>query len=201
MKKIFLLLLATILLQVSIYSQEWFIQNSSVTTSDLHSVDFVDENIGWAAGTAGLIIRTTNGGLNWQNQSVQPNYYLESVYFVNENLGWTVGNDGVILKTTNGGVNFIDDGDEVINDFFLSQNYPNPFNPVTTITYQIPQTGFVTLKVYDILGREVATLVNEEKPAGSYEVKFIGNGLTSGIYFYQLKAGDYSETKKMILLK
>ena len=92
--------------------------------------------------------------------------------------------------------------------FNLSQNYPNPFNPATTITYVIPQTGFVTIKVYDILGREVSTLVNEEKPAGSYEVQFFASGLTSGIYFYQLKvhpanggAGDYTETKKMILLK
>ena len=88
-----------------------------------------------------------------------------------------------------------------VKNYKLSQNYPNPFNPATTIAYQIPQTGFVTLKVYDILGREVATLINEEKLAGSYEVQFIGNGLTSGIYFYQLKAGNYSETKKMILLK
>jgi len=85
--------------------------------------------------------------------------------------------------------------------FNLSQNYPNPFNPATTITYQIPEREFVTIKVYDILGREVATLVNEEKPAGSYEIQFNASGLTSGIYFYQLKAGSYSETKKMILLK
>jgi len=85
--------------------------------------------------------------------------------------------------------------------FLLSQNYPNPFNPTTTISYKIPQTEFVSLKIYDILGREAATLVNEEKPAGSYEVQFNANGLTSGIYFYQLRAGEYSETKKMLLLK
>ncbi len=98
--------------------------------------------------------------------------------------------------------------EDVLKNYSLSQNYPNPFNPTTTIAYEIPQTEFVSLKVYDILGREVATLVNEEKPTGSYEVQFTGNGLTSGIYFYQLKvypanggASDYSETKKMILLK
>ena len=85
--------------------------------------------------------------------------------------------------------------------FNLNQNYPNPFNPNTIITYQIPNTEFVTLKVYDILGREIATLVNEEKPAGSYEVQFSGNGLTSGIYFYQLKTSTFVETKKMILVK
>ena len=70
-----------------------------------------------------------------------------------------------------------------------------------TIAYQIPERDFVTLKVYDILGREVATLVNEEKQAGSYEVQFEGRGLTSGIYFYQLKTGTFVETKKMILLR
>jgi len=88
-----------------------------------------------------------------------------------------------------------------IKTYILTQNYPNPFNPSTTIEYQLPEMSFVTIKVYDILGREVATLVNEEKPMGSYEVQFISNGLTSGIYFYQLKAGDFVETKKMILLR
>jgi len=86
-------------------------------------------------------------------------------------------------------------------EFTLLQNYPNPFNPATTINFEIPEREFVTLKVYDILGREFATLVDEEKPAGSYEVQFSASGLTSGIYFYQFQAGNYSETKKMILLK
>ncbi len=87
------------------------------------------------------------------------------------------------------------------NNFSLSQNYPNPFNPNTVISYRLPVTSNVTLKVYDILGREVATLVNEEKPAGEYEVEFDGSALPSGIYFYQLRARQYSETKKMILLR
>ena len=94
-----------------------------------------------------------------------------------------------------------------IYDFELSQNYPNPFNPTTKIRFTIPVTlsgvegSLVTLKIYDVLGNEIATLVNEEKPAENYEVDFDGNGLPSGIYFYQLKAGSFVETKKMILLK
>jgi len=83
----------------------------------------------------------------------------------------------------------------------LQQNYPNPFNPSTSIQYAISSTQFVTLKVYDLLGREVATLVNEEKTTGSYEVEFNGNNLTSGIYFYKLQAGSFVETKKMVLIK
>ena len=85
--------------------------------------------------------------------------------------------------------------------FWLSQNFPNPFNPTTTIKYSTPTPEFVTLKIYDILGNEVATLVNEEKPAGSYEIDFNAAGLSSGIYFYKLQAGRLIETKKMILLR
>jgi hypothetical protein len=98
-----------------------------------------------------------------------------------------------------------------INSFLLEQNYPNPFNPITKIEYRIPNSEFVSLKVYDILGNEIATLVNEEKSAGEYEVEFSAKGgsasggnaydLPSGIYFYQLKAGGFIETKKMILMK
>lgn len=85
--------------------------------------------------------------------------------------------------------------------FTLSQNYPNPFNPMTTINYSIPSAGFVTLKVYDILGREIASLVNDEKQPGEYSVKFDGSGLSSGIYFYHLQSGKFTSTKKLILMK
>ena len=87
------------------------------------------------------------------------------------------------------------------SSYELSQNYPNPFNPTTTIGYKIPESELVTLKVYNILGKEVATLVNEVKPAGEYEIKFGSSSLVSGVYYYQLKAGNLVETKKMILLK
>lgn len=89
-------------------------------------------------------------------------------------------------------------------DFFkykLSQNYPNPFNPLTTIKYEIPERSFVSIKIYDVLGNAIATLVDEEKPAGSYEVLFNGRELSSGIYFYTLTSGNFMNTKKLILLK
>jgi Secretion system C-terminal sorting domain/Beta-propeller repeat len=88
-----------------------------------------------------------------------------------------------------------------MREFALEQNYPNPFNPTTKIKYSIPISEFVTLKIYDVLGNEVETLVNEEKPSGSYEVEFVADGLTSGIYFYKLQTGSFVETKKMIILK
>lgn len=93
------------------------------------------------------------------------------------------------------------DNPEKISDFSLFQNYPNPFNPVTTIRYTIGDYGPVLIKVFDVLGNEVSTLVNEEKPAGRYSIVFDAGNLTSGIYFYRLKAGSFSETKKLILLK
>jgi hypothetical protein len=87
--------------------------------------------------------------------------------------------------------------------FELSQNYPNPFNPATRISYSIPEKSFVTLKIYDILGKEVSTIINRELESGVYEIEFNTNqySLTSGIYFYSLKAGNFTSTKKMILTK
>jgi len=88
-----------------------------------------------------------------------------------------------------------------IKTFALEQNYPNPFNPATTISYQLPTEGQVSLKVYDMLGNEVATLVNEMKTAGEYQVDFNAAALSSGIYFYRLQAGNFVETKRMMLMK
>jgi hypothetical protein len=91
--------------------------------------------------------------------------------------------------------------DEIVSGYFLYQNYPNPFNPTTIIKYSISERSLVSLKVYDVIGKEVATLVNEEKSAGNYEVEFYGKNLTSGIYFYKLDAGSFTQTKKMILMR
>jgi hypothetical protein len=95
----------------------------------------------------------------------------------------------------------VEDESPIINNYRLEQNYPNPFNPTTKIKYQIPKAGLVTLKAYDVLGREVVTIVNEEKLTGNYEVEFGGSNLSSGIYFYRLQAGDFIDTKKFVLIK
>jgi hypothetical protein len=101
--------------------------------------------------------------------------------------------------------NYVNEEIISLTEFALSQNYPNPFNPSTKIEFRIADFGFVSLKVYDILGNEIATLVNEEKQPGTYEVEFNSSSIkhlqSSGIYFYKLKAGSFVETKKMILLK
>ncbi len=111
--------------------------------------------------------------------------------------------DGIVYgDTTTVGVE--DEENPIANEFRLEQNYPNPFNPSTRIKYAIGNRE-VTLRVFDVLGNEIATLVNEEKPAGEYEVEFNASSdsrnLVSGIYFYQIKAGSFIQTKKMLMIK
>jgi len=125
---------------------------------------------------------------------------------IDSNTCYVAGSYGTILKTINGGFTTSVEENPNSNSFipeniFLSQNYPNPFNPSTKISFSITHPGLVTLKIYDILGTEIETLVYEEKPAGSYEINWNASRLSSGVYFYQLKAGDFTSVKKMILLK
>jgi hypothetical protein len=96
---------------------------------------------------------------------------------------------------------YISENNNTAGKYDLSQNYPNPFNPSTIIRFQIKDSRFVRLKVYNIIGKEVATLVNEKLQSGVYEVPFTGNQLPSGLYFYVMNAGNYRETKKMTLIK
>jgi photosystem II stability/assembly factor-like uncharacterized protein len=153
------------------------------------------------------IYKTCDGGYNWQLQKPPTNGTFRDIFFSSPNTGYAVGDNGMIMKTTTGGIIIIKNINKEIPQYcFLYQNYPNPFNPVTKIKFEIPSVGQrhafdLQLKVYDILGREVQTLVNEQLQPGTYEVTFDGSNLPSGIYFYQLKAGDYIETRKMILLK
>ena len=135
--------------------------------------------------------------------SEQTHKTLNSVFFIDNNTGWIAGYDGTILRTTNGGVTFIEDekNEEIPTDYNLTNNFPNPFNPSTKIKYSIPQSSQVIIKVFDILGNEIETLVSEQKNTGTYEITWHSENLPSGVYFYRLKAGNFVETKKMVLLK
>ncbi|MBK7497597.1 MAG: T9SS type A sorting domain-containing protein [Ignavibacteriales bacterium] len=86
-------------------------------------------------------------------------------------------------------------------DYSLDQNYPNPFNPTTTIRYAIPEDNFVSIKLYDVLGNEVITLVNEQKQAGRYEMLFNASNIASGVYYYQINSGSFTQTRKLMLMK
>ena len=162
------------------------------TSYQLYSVHFSDSNFGWAVGydgnaSSGIILNTTDGGINWNPTSNWSRYRFIFSSFADLNNGWAVGDNGAILHTTNGGVTFVEEEniDKVPTEFLLSQNYPNPFNPSTKIRYSVPQSSNVTIKVFDILGNEIETLVNEEKPAGTYEITWYAANLPSGVYFYQ----------------
>ena len=125
---------------------------------------------------------------------------ISDIQIDENNNKWIIHPDAISVFNEDG-LTSVGVGDELPNNFTLLQNYPNPFNPITKIKYQIPHSSFVALKVYDVLGNEIATLVSDEKPAGSYEVVFSADGLTSGVYFYQLRSGNYIETKKMVMMK
>jgi len=124
--------------------------------------------------------------------------YIED--FIPNGLGGLITPNAIVIREVNPS-SISGDGDIGEKSFILEQNYPNPFNPSTVISYRLPVTSEVTLKVYNVLGNEVATLVDEYKPAGSYETKFDASGLASGIYFYQLKAGTFVQTNKMAYVK
>ena len=160
---------------------------------------FEDESTGICIGWT-YLHKTTNGGINWSSYAMLSGF--QNLFFLNPNTGWLCGGPGYILKTTTGGLTFARNK-ETGNpeNYLLSQNYPNPFNPTTNIRYEIPKNGFVKLVVFDILGREVQILVNEKQNTGTYEITFNGSNLSSGIYFYTLTAGEYKETKKLVLLK
>ncbi len=168
--------------------------------SQLNDITTYGNKFAWVVGTD-KILYTGNIGETWSPQTYTPYIYLGKVECVDSLICFIIGGEN-LYKTTNGGsLTDIEDSKDQILNYRLSQNFPNPFNPTTTISYQLPTAGNIIFKVYDVLGNEVVTLVNEYKPAGSYEVEFNGNNLVSGIYFYRLQTGAYVETKKMILLK
>ena len=205
------------------FGSSWVLLTPNIFINDnWESAFFINRNVGWiAGGSSNIIDKTTDGGRNWDRQLYEPSgaTWLFSVFFKDSLNGWAVGagenssQPGEILQTTNGGITFVKNEIDIeVTEFKLFQNYPNPFNPTTKIKYSIPSSAIylptsreinlnITLKVYDVLGNEVANLVNEYKPAGSYEVDFNASSLSSGIYFYQLKSGNFLETKKMTLLK
>jgi photosystem II stability/assembly factor-like uncharacterized protein len=188
----------------------------SDTNHFLVSVDFPSADTGFAVGGAGqqtVVVRTTNAGLSWQSELFNFNGHLNSVDFINSSTGYIAGDLGRLYKTTNGGapVGIENNSENIPDEFFLYQNFPNPFNPVTVIRYSIIGSRFVALKIYDVLGNSVASLLNKKQSTGNYELKFDGSNLPGGIYFYRLEvydsdfksisAGKFSQTKKMLLVK
>lgn len=171
------------------------------------SVFLTESGKAWAVGDKGRIAFSNDWGYTWVPQESGVDAELWEVFFINDNEGWIVGGGigkpGVILHTTNGGITSSSDPDHDIlpDQFVLSQNRPNPFNPFTTIEFTLPRPEYTILKIYNILGAEVATLVSDQMTAGQHRYTFDGTNVASGVYYYRVTAGEFTDVKKMILLR
>jgi len=167
-----------------------------------NSMDFRTPAEGWASlGSVQTFVYTLDSAITWQEISTPDNAEINDIIFVDTINGFAVGKDGVILKYNYEAVSVKDNSIYHPEHFVLYQNYPNPFNPVTTLSFVIGKSSFVSLKIYNVLGKEIASMENEVKLPGSYCVDFNPEGLPSGVYYYRLTAGNFSAVKKMILLK
>jgi photosystem II stability/assembly factor-like uncharacterized protein len=154
----------------------------------------------WICTTNGIYRSTDNGStFSSQYSSTSAVYHLD---FVDLGRGWACRANGTILIYDDPNFAGVHNGNNQLpGDYKLEQNYPNPFNPSTSIKYSLPKFSYVTLKIYDVLGNEIMSIVNEYKHAGSYSVSVDASSLSTGVYFYKLQAENYSDTKKMTLLK
>lgn len=164
-----------------------------------------------ASGESGGVIETIDNGVSWQdvNNGLPTERKMSALANHVTSAASATVYAGMFLNQNDGApvysLDFTTDVEEANSRFpekySISQNYPNPFNPTTEIEYRIPETGHVSLRVYDLLGRDVATLVNETKTPGTYEVSWDATGQTSGVYFYRLTTGDFVQTRKLVLLR
>jgi len=156
-------------------------------------------NIGFGFQTTPGSAYSIDDGLTWTQIDNLP--HAQSA-FASSRVGWSGGANEVIYKWDNNlGTSVDKKPGSIVEDYQLEQNYPNPFNPSTKIAFRIMKAGLVRLKVFDIVGREVQSLVDEQLQPGSYESTFNAKGLASGVYLYRLQTGDFVATKRLLLLK
>ncbi len=194
----------------------WFFQNNPVSQggwNQINDIRFISQDTGWAVHgtpTTGAIMFTSNGGLNWVMDNTQNNWY-DCIEIYSHSKIWSGSSNGRIwYANLNEIVGIGSESNTSPEEFKLYENYPNPFNPVTKIKFQIPLLGGVTgeagrgvftkIIIYDLLGREVTTLVNEQLKPGGYSVDWDGSGFASGVYFYSLVTDGFTETKRMVLI-
>ena len=202
------LTLALSLFSLTHLNAQWEMLNAG-TAEELNDIDFIDENVGWISGDNGILYKINDGGESWHLLPENKEWHIRHIDFVNELVGWAIGvasnwtlDQDAVLRTTNAGLTWVENDNKTFpTKFVLEQNYPNPFNPTTKISWQSSVGSRQTLKIYDVLGKELITLVDGYKPAGTYEIELNGKNLSSGIYLYRLKAGNHSLVRKMILIK
>ena len=192
------------------YGANWTIENTGLQNNYIWSLRAIGTNL-FAGTESGGVYLSTNNGNFWLDKSngFNPNPPIFFMYLHNNFLFAGTNGQSVWRRSYSEIIGIQNISTEIPTSFSLGQNYPNPFNPSTVVRFSIPE-GFlpgarrndrVELKVFDVMGREVQTLVNERLQAGSYEVTFDGSGLNSGVYFYRMVTEGYVETKRMILLR
>ncbi|MBK9331270.1 MAG: T9SS type A sorting domain-containing protein [Ignavibacteria bacterium] len=174
---------------------------SSATQNNLFSVFFPVSDTGYISGRD-VILKSVDGGNSWLNQPVNiTSNDLYSIHFIDNKNGLTIGQNGVILKTVTGGVGIVKLSGEIPDRFILYQNYPNPFNPVTKIEFDIIKNSDVKISVFDITGRHITDLVNQNLTAGTFAAEWNASDSPGGVYFYRIETNEFTFTRKMILLK
>ena len=193
-----------IILRTEDGGENWIRVKSPVATT-FNSIFFNDDRHGRIVGNRGVLLRTDDGGETWYDLPTGTDEDLSCVYFTDDQTGWITSYTGSILKTISGGIDAIEnrgvDQSGQLESFSLEQNYPNPFNASTTIEYLLPEVGPVTLNIYNLLGQEVARLVDKVQSAGRYRITWHAGEVPSGLYFYRITAGNYVTTKRLVLLK
>jgi hypothetical protein len=179
----------------------WIGLFTPIYAQSISKLYFLDTETGWLGAGSNKLYVIRNGGAVYGYQNT-PTLSNITAYFLDTLKGWS-GRQSIIHTTDGGGsvTGTENNGQEITSNYTLYQNYPNPFNPITTIKFDIPESGNVILKIYDIRGKEVKTLFSEHFFAGEYEAVFDAAGLTSGVYFYKLITKNYTKTKRMILVK
>ena len=185
-----------ILLKVGSYSAVYSFVPPPYIPEDITSVD----EILFVCGSNGKIFKSTDKGDNWSAQITKTSDNLTAISFYNNLIGYSVGKNGTILYTSNGGVTSVKQQEKPKN-INLYQNYPNPFNPETIIEFVVPQKENVKIEIFDLLGKNMGTLLNTDIEPGSHKINFDAGGLSSGIYFYRLSSGRNSITKKMVIMR
>ncbi len=194
---------APTILRKSMFDTVWHeVSTGILRDGTLFNVSTPSANVIYVCGGNGMIYKSSNGGDTWLDQTVPTARNVNAIFFYDEKHGFAVGDSGLILYTSNGGLTGVGDWEGFPpTNFMLEQNYPNPFNPSTNISFNLPSRSFVSLKVFDVLGKEVASIVSEILSAGNYSRQWNAAGMPSGVYFYRLQAGSYIETKKLVLLR
>jgi photosystem II stability/assembly factor-like uncharacterized protein len=182
----------------------WSTINSGLDYRNINSLAASGTNV-FAGSYGGGVYLSTNNGTNWTKINTGLTNLFVQKLFIDGSYIYAGTENGVIWRRELSQViTSVENEDEVLKNFYLEQNYPNPFNPSTVIRYQLPVNGVVSLKVYDVLGNEIATLVDEYKEAGRYELEFnVGQtiSLSTGVYIYRLTSGNFTASRKMLLMK